>query len=112
MKNRQIPLQGKGRRFRADLWLDEKNHRADAECAADARHQVPRWLESPENAGVQAGVSAAADAVPAGAGRRKGSQARSAASRTAGTGCGGKRTIIHLHNPNWERICDRPGSTP
>lgn len=24
MKKRQIPLQGKGRRFRADLWLDEK----------------------------------------------------------------------------------------
>ena len=24
MKKRKIPLQGKGRRFRADLWLDEK----------------------------------------------------------------------------------------
>ena len=24
MPNRKIPLQGKGRRFRADLWLDEK----------------------------------------------------------------------------------------
>ena len=24
MKKRQIPLQGKGRRFRADVWLDEK----------------------------------------------------------------------------------------
>lgn len=24
MKKRQIPFQGKGRRFRADLWLDEK----------------------------------------------------------------------------------------
>ena len=35
----------------------------------------------------------------------KGSQTRSTASRTAGTGCGRKRTIIHLHNPNWERIC-------
>ena len=24
MKKRKIPLQGKGRRFRGDLWLDEK----------------------------------------------------------------------------------------
>lgn len=24
MKKRKIPLQGKGRQFRADLWLDEK----------------------------------------------------------------------------------------
>ena len=24
MANRKIPLQGKGRRFRADLWMDEK----------------------------------------------------------------------------------------
>ena len=24
MAKRKIPLQGKGRRFRADLWLDEK----------------------------------------------------------------------------------------
>ena len=24
MKKRKIPIQGKGRRFRADLWLDEK----------------------------------------------------------------------------------------
>ena len=76
MKKRQIPLQGKGRRFRADLWLDEKNHRADAACAADARHQVPRWLESPENAGVQAGIPTPADAVPSAAGGKESCEKR------------------------------------
>ena len=98
-------IQGKGRRFRADLLLDEKitgrtmyalelqgfkcpknkNVRKTQEFKAEYQRQLTKFRQE------QAA--------------EKGNQTRSAASRTAGIGCGGKRTIIYLHNPNWERIC-------
>ena len=96
-------IQGKGRRFRADLLLDEK-------ITGRTMYALElQGFKCPQNKNVRKTqefrVPAAAHEIPARAGRRKGSQARSAAGRAAGTGCGGKHTIIYLHNPNWERIC-------
>ena len=58
------PIQGKGRRFRADL-----------------------LQERAENAGVQSRVPAAAHKIPAGAGRGERSQARCTAGWAAGSNC-------------------------
>ena len=106
MKKRKIPLQGKGRRFRGDLWLDEKITGRTLNALQMRGIKFPDgWnpRKTPE-----AGIPTPADAVPARAvceeSGKTGGTARGSAGR-ASTGASGRQALTHLQHPYWERIC-------
>ena len=82
-------FQGAGRRFRGDIWLDQKvSGRTMAEL--QSRHQIPGWCECTADAGIQNRVQTSAQSVPSAARRedrgkkrsRKGSAGSSPAARS------------------------------
>ena len=64
MSKRKIPLQGKGRQFRADLWLDEKITGRTLHVLRQQGVRFPGGRQPAQNGGVQGGVPAAAGKVP------------------------------------------------
>ena len=92
-------IQGKGRRFRADLLLDEK-------ITGRTMYALElQGFKCPQNKNVRKTQEFKAEYQRQLTKFRQEQAAEKEAKRAAGTGCGGKHTIIYLHNPNWERIC-------